>query len=73
MSRAQRGGEDPWIGWKVRAFSVGAGFAIGALVLDSRALALAAIAVLLLGFGLRFFVPKARVEDEEEEEGREVD
>jgi len=67
ISRGGREGGDPWIGWKIRAFSVGAGLAIGALILDSKALALAAIGILFLGFGLRFFAPSEPFDEAAEE------
>lgn len=55
--RADRGhkGADPYLTWKVRLFAIGATLGLAGIVLDITALVWAAIAVLVVGFLLRFF------------------
>ncbi|HEX2205446.1 MAG TPA: hypothetical protein VHG91_19200 [Longimicrobium sp.] len=71
LDRRPRGGGDPFLDWKVRLFFAGAALFALAVVLDRPVLVLAAGAVLVAAFVLRFFAPREEepeyVEEEEEE------
>ena len=52
-----RKGEDPQLDWKIRLFLMGAGLAVVGIGLNSRLIVGVAMAVLLVGFLLRFRRP----------------
>jgi hypothetical protein len=75
LDRERRGEAYPWLQWKVRLFAIGAGLAIGGIILDWRWLIVAAIVVLAAGFTLRFLpggrgVVRDAPDGDEEENGR---
>jgi len=51
----EKSGDDPWLTFKVRAFVVGAGFALAGIYFDSEWLVGVAIVALMVGFAARFF------------------
>lgn len=74
LDRRPRSGGDPFLDWKVRLFFVGAALFGAAIFLDRPVFALAAGAVLLVAFALRFFAPREEepeYAEEEEESGDE--
>jgi hypothetical protein len=72
LDRSRRADDYPWLLWKVRLFVIGAGLAVGGMVMDLDWLILVAIAFLLGGFLVRFLPGgKGVVEDEEPEAGSE--
>ncbi|MGH7476620.1 MAG: hypothetical protein ACRELD_10050 [Longimicrobiales bacterium] len=52
-SRETRG-PDPYLDWKIGAFMLGAALGVAGMITNRRALIVAAIVVLFLGFLLRF-------------------
>jgi hypothetical protein len=70
MERNRRADDYPWLQWKVRLFAIGAGLALGGVILEWGWLIPAAIIVLVAGFALRFLPggTGVREEDAEEEE-----
>ena len=72
MERNRRADDDPWLHWKVRFFAIGAGLALGGIILGWDWLIPVAIVVLVAGFALRFLPggTGVREEDSEEEDRR---
>jgi len=68
LSRRKRG-PDPHLDWKVKLFFLGATVAMAGVGLESSLLVGVAIAILLLGVGLRF-LPGGQAEDGGDEEDR---
>jgi hypothetical protein len=70
MERNRRADDYPWLQWKVRLFAIGAGLALGGVILEWGWLIPAAIVVLVAGFAIRFLPggTGVREEDPEEEE-----
>jgi hypothetical protein len=70
MERNRRADDYPWLQWKVRLFAIGAGLALGGVILEWGWLIPAAILVLVAGFALRFLPggTGVREEDPDEEE-----
>lgn len=54
--------KDPWLAFKVGAFSAGAVLAMAGIYFNERWLIWASIGVLLLGFGARFLSPPGEEE-----------
>jgi hypothetical protein len=52
--RSRRGGEDPFLLWKVRLFVVGGGLGIAGMITEWSPLLWGGIAILAAGVGLRF-------------------
>jgi hypothetical protein len=71
MERNRRAKEYPWLPWKVRLFAIGAGLAIGGIILDWPWLIPAAIVVLVAGFALRFLPGGTGVAEDDGEAGWE--
>lgn len=61
-----RRGPDPFLDWKVRLFFAGAVAALLGMAFDSRWLVGAAIALLALGFLLRFLGGRGRPDPEDD-------
>lgn len=62
--------DDPWLAFKVGAFSAGAVLAMAGIYLRERWLIWAAIGVLMLGFAARFFGASGEEGGEEGERSR---
>lgn len=60
----RRGHDSRHLEWKIRLFGIGAAMGLGGIWFESSWLVLGGVAVLLVGFGLRF-LPKDREPDEE--------
>lgn len=60
-------GRDPHLMGRLRLLSVGIGLALGGLLLDQDLLMWGALAVLLVGFALRFIPAPKREEDDPDE------
>ncbi|TVR57062.1 MAG: hypothetical protein EA421_01810 [Gemmatimonadales bacterium] len=71
MERNRRADDYPWLQWKVRLFAIGAGLALGGVILDWGWLIPAAIIVLVAGFALRFLPGGTGVREEDPEEEEE--
>ena len=71
MERNRRANDYPWLQWKVRLFAIGAGLALGGVILDWGWLIPAAIIVLVAGFALRFLPGGTGVREEDPEEEEE--
>ena len=72
LDRSRRADDYPWLLWKVRLFVIGAGLAVGGMVMDLDWLILIAIVFLLGGFLVRFLPGGTGVvEDEEMDTGSE--
>lgn len=69
MERNRRADHYPWLPWKVRLFAIGAGLALGGIVLDWAWLIPAAIVVLAAGFAIRFLPGGTGVREEDPEAG----
>jgi len=54
VDRSREADEYPWLAWKVRFFIVGAGLAVGGMVMEMNWLILVAVGVLVAGFLLRY-------------------
>jgi len=71
MERNRRADDYPWLQWKVRLFAIGAGLALGGVILEWGWLIPAAIIVLVAGFALRFLPGGTGVREEDPEEEEE--
>lgn len=64
LDRSRRADRYPWLLWKVRLFVIGAGLAVGGMLLELPWLVYVAIAVLVAGFAIRFLPGGRGVEEE---------
>jgi hypothetical protein len=71
MERNRRADDYPWLQWKVRLFAIGAGLALGGVILEWGWLIPAAIVVLVAGFAIRFLPGGTGVREEDPEEEEE--
>jgi hypothetical protein len=63
LDRGRDGEDDPWLLAKVRLFAIGAGLALGGILLDSEWLVWAAIGALVAGVLLRFVPVREQRDD----------
>ncbi|MEX1257090.1 MAG: hypothetical protein WEG36_05675 [Gemmatimonadota bacterium] len=63
LDRRRSGEPAQLLDWKVRIFAIGAGLALGGMILDIGWLVTSAIVVLLAGFALRFLPSEVQEEE----------
>jgi hypothetical protein len=71
MDRGRKADRYPWLIWKVRFFVIGAGLAVGGMILEMDWLIFVAIVFLAAGFLIRFLPGGTGVVEGEPEEGDE--